>query len=80
MAVTACLDPMRRPGPISGGCCGRNNAAPQPTLGPPGVIEIRPVDRETARRNMTAGLIAGGFSAVVFALCFIVALLYIAHG
>ena len=38
------------------------------------------VDRETARRNMTAGLIAGGFSAVVFALCFIVALLYIAHG
>jgi hypothetical protein len=38
------------------------------------------VDRETARRNMTAGLVAGGFSAVVFALCFIVALLYIAHG
>jgi hypothetical protein len=29
---------------------------------------------------MTAGLIAGGFSAVVFALCFIVALLYISHG
>lgn len=38
------------------------------------------VDRETARRNMTAGLVAGGFAAVVFALCFIVALLYIAHG
>jgi len=29
---------------------------------------------------MTAGMVAGGFAAVVFALCFIVALLYIAHG
>jgi hypothetical protein len=38
------------------------------------------VDRETARKNMTAGLVAGGFAALVFALCFIVALLYIAHG
>ena len=38
------------------------------------------VDRETARRNMTAGLVAGGFAAAIFALCFIVALLYIAHG
>jgi len=28
---------------------------------------------------MTAGLVAGGFAAVIFALCFIVALLYIAH-
>jgi hypothetical protein len=37
------------------------------------------VDRETARRNMTAGLVAGGFAAGVFALSFIVALLYIAH-
>jgi hypothetical protein len=37
------------------------------------------VDRETARRNMTAGLVAGGFAAAVFALCFIVALLYVAH-
>jgi len=37
------------------------------------------VDRETARRNMTAGLVAGGFATAVFALCFIVALLYIAH-
>jgi hypothetical protein len=37
------------------------------------------VDRETARRNMTAGLVAGGFAATVFALCFIVAMLYIAH-
>jgi hypothetical protein len=29
---------------------------------------------------MTAGMIAGAFCATVFALCFIVALLYIAHG
>jgi hypothetical protein len=29
---------------------------------------------------MTAGLVAGGFAAGVFALCFIVALLWIAHG
>jgi len=28
---------------------------------------------------MTAGLVAGGFAAAIFALCFIVALLYIAH-
>jgi len=28
---------------------------------------------------MTAGLVAGGFAAMIFALCFIVALLYIAH-
>jgi hypothetical protein len=37
------------------------------------------VDRETARRNMTTGLVAGGFAASMFAVCFIVALLYIAH-
>jgi hypothetical protein len=37
------------------------------------------VDRETARRNMSAGLVAGGFAAAVFALSFVVALLYIAH-
>jgi hypothetical protein len=37
------------------------------------------VDRETARKNMTTGLVAGGFAATVFALCFIVALLYVAH-
>ena len=29
---------------------------------------------------MTAGLVAGGFAATIFALCFIVALLTIAHG
>jgi hypothetical protein len=37
------------------------------------------VDRETARRSMSAGLVAGGFVAAVFALSFVVALLYIAQ-
>jgi hypothetical protein len=37
------------------------------------------VDRETARKNMTAGLVAGGFAAAIFALSFIVAFLYIAQ-
>jgi sugar phosphate permease len=36
------------------------------------------VDRETARQRMKAGLLASGFAAVVFALSFVVALLYIA--
>jgi hypothetical protein len=36
------------------------------------------VDRETSRRNMTAGLFAGGIAAGIFALCFVVAMLYIA--
>jgi hypothetical protein len=37
------------------------------------------VDRETARRSMSAGLVAGGFAAAIFALSFVVALLYIAQ-
>jgi hypothetical protein len=36
------------------------------------------VDRETAKRNMGSGLLAGGIAAGVFALSFIVAMLYIA--
>jgi hypothetical protein len=36
------------------------------------------MDRESARRNMTAGMLAGGLAAAVFGLSFIVALLYIA--
>jgi hypothetical protein len=36
------------------------------------------VDRETARRDMGAGLLAGAFAAAVFALCFLAAMLYIA--
>jgi hypothetical protein len=37
------------------------------------------VDRETARKNMTAGLIAGGFAAAIFAVSFVAAFLYIAQ-
>jgi hypothetical protein len=37
------------------------------------------VDRETARRNMVGSLVAGGFAAAVFALSFVVALLYVAQ-
>jgi hypothetical protein len=37
------------------------------------------VDRESARKNMSAGLVAGGFAAAMFALSFVVALLYIAQ-
>jgi hypothetical protein len=36
------------------------------------------VDRETARANMAAGLLAGGIATAVFALCFVVAMLYVA--
>jgi hypothetical protein len=36
------------------------------------------VDRETAKRNMTAGLMAGGVAAAIFALSFLAAMLYIA--
>jgi hypothetical protein len=36
------------------------------------------VDRETSRRDISAGLLAGGIAATIFALCFIAATLYIA--
>jgi hypothetical protein len=36
------------------------------------------VDRETSRRDIGAGLMAGGIAAGIFALCFIAAMLYIA--
>jgi len=36
------------------------------------------VDRETSRRDIRAGLVAGGFAAAVFGLCFVAAMLYIA--
>jgi hypothetical protein len=36
------------------------------------------VDRETARRDIGAGLWAAGIAASVFALCFVAAMLYIA--
>ena len=48
--------------------------------GPPlRLIEIRAMDRETARRNMRAGLVAGGIAAGIFALSFVAAFLYIAQ-
>jgi hypothetical protein len=37
------------------------------------------VDRETARKRMSAGFVAGAFAASAFALCFVVAVLYIAQ-
>jgi hypothetical protein len=37
------------------------------------------MDRETARQNMRAGLVAGGIATAVFALCFVAAFLYIAQ-
>jgi len=36
------------------------------------------VDRESARANISAGLVAGGIAATIFALCFVAAMLYIA--
>ncbi len=36
------------------------------------------MDRETAKSNMTAGLVVGGVAAAIFALSFVVAVLYIA--
>ena len=36
------------------------------------------MDRESARREMAAGLLAGGIAAAAFALCFVAAMLYIA--
>jgi hypothetical protein len=36
------------------------------------------VDRETYRRDLRAGLVAGGVAAAIFALCFVAATLYIA--
>jgi hypothetical protein len=36
------------------------------------------VDRESAKQSMSAGLVAGGFAAAVFALTFVAAVLYIA--
>lgn len=51
----------------------RGSSPPRP------LIEILPMDRETARKNMGSGLVAGGFVAAIFALCFVAAFLYIAQ-
>jgi len=37
------------------------------------------MDRESARKNMSSGLVAGALAASVFALCFVAAFLYIAQ-
>lgn len=37
------------------------------------------MDRETARRSISAGLVVGGIAAGVFALCFVTAFIYIAQ-
>jgi hypothetical protein len=37
------------------------------------------VDRELARRRLGAGFVAGAFAATIFALSFVVAVLYIAQ-
>jgi len=36
------------------------------------------VDRESARANLISGLVTGGLAALVFALCFVAAALYLA--
>jgi hypothetical protein len=36
------------------------------------------MDRENARRQISAGLVTGGIAAGVFALCFVTAFVYIA--
>jgi len=36
------------------------------------------VDRESARKNMSGGLLLGGFATAIFALSFVAAFLYIA--
>jgi hypothetical protein len=36
------------------------------------------VDRETARSSISAGLLAGGVAAAIFALSFVAAVLYVA--
>lgn len=46
---------------------------------PPSLIEIRAMDRELARKNMSTGLTVAGLAAVVFALAFCAAFLYIAQ-
>jgi hypothetical protein len=38
------------------------------------------VDRETVRGNIISGLLTGGLAAAIFALCFVVAALYLATG
>ena len=54
---------------------GAHGSSPTPHV----LIELLPMDRETARRQMRAGLVAGGIAAGIFALSFVAAFLYIAQ-
>ena len=43
---------------------------------PPPVIQIGPMDRRLATKNIRTGLIAGSISLVIFALSFLAGLVY----
>lgn len=55
----------------------KNHPSPRPYA--PTIDRNPPVDRESARKNMAAGLVAAGIATGVFALAFVVALFYIAQ-
>lgn len=42
----------------------------------PHLIDLRPVDRRLAHRNLRTGLIAGAVALIMFALSFLVGLVY----
>jgi hypothetical protein len=72
------LSPSGRPSCATASGGGALGLLPNPEA-PVSLIEIQLMDRETARKNMSAGLLAGGLAATVFALCFLAAFLYIAQ-
>ena len=70
----------RRLSPPCGSSCATASGQGAPGLPHRPAPDRNPhVDRETARKNMIAGLVAGGFAAAIFALSFVVAFLYIAQ-
>jgi hypothetical protein len=44
-----------------------------------GIDRTPAVDREAARRNLSAGMVAAGVATAIFCLSFVAALLYIAQ-
>ena len=44
-----------------------------------GLIKMRPMDRNTSKKNFTTGMLLGATSASIFALTFVFAVLYIAN-